>query len=65
MLIKSLEDAARGNNSRRLEFEQYVLGAYFDEILAAENIRLNHMSEGRYELFRCEKVKDMRRPQQS
>lgn len=60
-VVKSLEDAARGNNSRRLEFEQYVLGAYFDEILAAANIRLNHMSEGRYELFRCEKVKDMRR----
>lgn len=60
-VVKSLEDAARGNNVRRLEFEQYVLGAYFDEILAAANIRLNHMSEGRYELFRCEKVKDMRR----
>lgn len=60
-VIKSLENAARGNNSRRLEFEQYVLGTYFDEILAAANLRLEHMSEGRYELFRCEKVKDMRK----
>lgn len=60
-VVKSLENAARGNNPRRLEFEQYVLGAYFDEILAAANVRLEHMSEGRYELFRSEKVKDMRK----
>lgn len=60
-LVKGLENAARGNNPRRLEFEQYVLGAYFDEILEAANVRLTHMSEGRYELFRTEKVKDMRR----
>ena len=59
--IKKLENAARGNNQRRLEFEQYVLGTYFDEILEAANLRLYHMSEGRYELFRTEKVKDMRR----
>lgn len=60
-LVKGLENAARGNNRRRLEFEQYVLGAYFDEILTAANTRLAHMTEGRYELFRTEKVKDMRR----
>ena len=59
--IKKLENAARGNNQRRLEFGQYVLGTYFDEILEAANLRLYHMSEGRYELFRTEKVKDMRR----
>ena len=60
-MIKDLENAARGNNPKRLEFEQYVLGAYFDEILSAANLRLEHMSEGRYQLYRTEKVKDLRR----
>lgn len=55
-VIKKLEDAASGNNRLRLVFEQYVLAAYFDEILKAANIRLKAMSVGRYELKRAEGV---------
>ncbi len=59
-IIKKLEDAASGNNRLRLVFEQYVLAAYFEEILKAANIRLRTMSMGRYELKRAESVGDGR-----
>lgn len=59
-LIRDLDDAANGNNRKRLVFEQYVLAAYFEEILAAANIRLRSMSSGRYELRRVEGVLDGR-----
>lgn len=59
-LVKDLDDAAGGNNKKRLVFEQYVLAAYFDEILLAANLRLRNMSSGRYELRRLEGVADGR-----
>ena len=59
-LVRDLDDAANGNNKKRLVFEQYVLAAYFEEILAAANIRLRSMSSGRYELKRVEGVLDGR-----
>lgn len=59
-LVKDLEDAAGGNNKKRLVFEQYVLAAYFEEILRAANLRLLSMSGGRYELHRAESVLDGR-----
>lgn len=58
--IKKLDDAANGNNRLRLVFEQYVLAAYFEEILKAANLRLKVMSTGRYELKRMETVTDGR-----
>lgn len=59
-LVKNLDDAANGNNRKRLVFEQYVLASYFDEILRAANIRLRLMSGGRYELKRVQTVGDGR-----
>ncbi len=59
-LVRDLDDAAGGNNPKRLVFEQYVLAAYFDEILLAANIRLRAMSSGRYELRRAIGVSDGR-----
>ena len=58
--IKKLDDAANGNNRLRLVIEQYVLAAYFEEILKAANLRLKVMSTGRYELKRMETVTDGR-----
>lgn len=58
--IKRLDDTAGGNNRLRLVFEQYVLAAYFEEILKAANLRLKVMSMGRYELKRMETVGDGR-----
>lgn len=59
-LLKDLDDAANGNNKKRLVFEQYVLASYFEEILRAANIRLHLMSGGRYELRRMQQVSDGR-----
>lgn len=59
-LVKDLDDAANGNNKKRLVFEQYVLASYFEEILRAANIRLSSMSGGRYMLRRVEQISDGR-----
>ena len=59
-LLKDLDDAANGNNKKRLVFEQYVLAAYFEDILVAANIRLRLLSSGRYELRRVEQISDGR-----
>lgn len=60
-VVKRLDDAVSGNNRLRLVFEQYVLAAYFEEILKAANIRLKTMTSGRYELRRMEAVGDGRK----
>ena len=60
-IIKRLDDAASGNNPMHMVFEQYVLAAYFEEILKAANIRLRVMSSGRYELCRVRTIGDGRR----
>lgn len=59
-MLKDLDDAANGNNKKRLVFEQYVLASYFEDILNAANIRLCLMSGGRYELKRMQHVADGR-----
>lgn len=59
-MVKDLDDAANGNNKKRLIFEQYVLAAYFERILHAANLRLRTMSSGRYELKRMEQIQDGR-----
>ncbi len=59
-LIKGLEQAAIGRNKERMVFEQYVLAAYFKDIVAAANLRLSKMTGGRYQLGKVEKVSDGR-----
>ena len=59
-LIRGLEQAAIGKNKDRMVFEQYVLSAYFEDIVAAANLRLGKMTGGRYELSRVERVSDGR-----
>ncbi len=59
-LLKDLDDAANGNNKKRLVFEQYVLASYFEDILQAANLRLQVMSAGRYELRRMQQISDGR-----
>ncbi|MDD3486376.1 MAG: SMC family ATPase, partial [Atopobiaceae bacterium] len=36
----------------RLSFERYVMGFYFDQVLACANQRLSRMTDGNYELVR-------------
>jgi len=59
-IIKDLDDAVNGNNKKRLVLEQYVLAAFFEEILKAANLRLAMMSGGRYTLHRTKEVTDGR-----
>ncbi len=59
-IVGDVEKALKGNNNKRLIFEQYVLGSYFDDILRAANLRLEPMTNGRYELYRIEGVGDAR-----
>ena len=59
-VIKDLENMATGNNSKRLVFEQYVLSSYFEDILAAANVRFRHMTMDRYEMIRKTEVSDAR-----
>ena len=53
---KELADTAGGTvtGRRKLRFEAYVQGAYFDQILAAANRRLSRMTAGQYELMRAD-----------
>ena len=52
--VRELADAAGGNltGKRRITFETYLQGTYFDRMLRAANRRLALMTDGRYELMR-------------
>jgi len=53
-IVGELARVAKGDNAQRITFERYVLAAYFDEIISAANIRLNKMTNGRFQLSRKE-----------
>ncbi len=53
-IVADLSKTANGDNTERITFERYVLAAYFDEIIAAANLRLVKMAGGRYLLKRKE-----------
>lgn len=53
-VVGELARVAKGDNSQRITFERYVLAAYFDEIISAANLRLNKMTNGRFQLSRKE-----------
>lgn len=57
----SLAQCAQGNNSKRLTFSGFVLQSILDDVLQAANMRLTHMSRGRYNLSRLDEVTDARR----
>ncbi|MEE1282838.1 MAG: SMC family ATPase [Acutalibacteraceae bacterium] len=52
IMLKNLSDTANGSliGKERIAFEQYIQGAYFQQIIAQANIRLSAMSSERYEL---------------
>ena len=59
-LVKGLEQAAIGKNKDRMVFEQFVLSAYFEDIVLAANLRLGKMTGGRYQLSKVDRVADAR-----
>lgn len=52
IMLKNLSDTANGSlaGRERIAFEQYIQGAYFQQIIEQANIRLSAMSAERYEL---------------
>ncbi|KGP93293.1 hypothetical protein N780_12125 [Pontibacillus chungwhensis BH030062] len=50
--VGELAQLARGDNAYKLSFERYVLSAFLDEIILQANIRLDQMTEHRYQLER-------------
>ncbi|WP_018933782.1 AAA family ATPase [Gracilibacillus lacisalsi] len=54
--IGELADLARGDNTARLSFERFVLSTFLDEILLQANIRLDQMTDHRYQLIRSEEL---------
>lgn len=54
--IADLADLARGDHTLRLSFERYVLSSFLDEILLQANIRLDQMTDHRYQLMRSEEI---------
>lgn len=55
-MIGSLADLSSGNNALRLSFERYVLASFLDEILLQANVRLDRMTDHRYQLVRSGEV---------
>ncbi|WP_354003691.1 SMC family ATPase [Ramlibacter aurantiacus] len=50
--LRTLADAAVGQNPQRMSFQRYVLATLLEEVLAATTLRLRVMSRGRYEMRR-------------
>lgn len=51
-MLKNLSDTANGSliGKEKIAFEQYIQGAYFQQIISQANVRLSAMSSERYEL---------------
>ena len=49
-LVAGVADAVAGRNERKMDLETYVLAAELEQIVAAANLRLDAMSQGRYRL---------------
>ncbi|UOR12523.1 AAA family ATPase [Halobacillus amylolyticus] len=54
--LAELANLAKGNNHLRLSLERYVLASYLDEILIQANLRLDQMSDHRYQLIRSDEI---------
>lgn len=55
---KHLDDMLRGqgDNTKKLSFERYVQMYYFDQIIEAANLRLQHLANQQYRLLRSDKL---------
>ena len=54
LMLDKLSKLVKGENGKRLSLERYVLSAYFEDIIAAANQRLDKMTNGRFSLHRKE-----------
>ena len=47
--FQTLTDVVTGNTENHLSLERYVLQAYFEDVLAAANVQLDRLTNGRYQ----------------
>ncbi|GMA53871.1 hypothetical protein GCM10025857_52280 [Alicyclobacillus contaminans] len=52
--MKQLAETMNGDNLERMGIERYVLQSFFAEILETANIRLNQLTQGRYQFLLSE-----------
>lgn len=50
--LRNLAALTGGDNGQKLDLETYAIGAMFDQVLGAANLRLGPMTSGRYRLER-------------
>lgn len=50
--LRGLADLANGKNDFKMTLETFAIGAMFDQVLEAANMRLEPMTRGRYRLMR-------------
>ncbi|MGH1332076.1 MAG: AAA family ATPase, partial [Paracoccaceae bacterium] len=50
--LRGLADLANGKNDFKMTLETFAIGAMFDQVLGAANMRLDPMTRGRYRLAR-------------
>lgn len=53
-LVAKLYRCANGDNPKAINFETYILGAYFEDIIKVSNRHLARMTDGRYQLLHKE-----------
>lgn len=56
-----MSDVASGRNAKGMDFEQYVLRRYLQEVLLVANQRLQVLTDGRFELHMQEERRDKRK----
>lgn len=61
--IGKLSNIINGDNSKKVNFERYVLASYFEDIIEAANYRFSKMTSGRFELLRKQDMGDKRKGQ--
>ena len=54
--IMEVHDLLRGDNPQKLSFERYILIEYFEQVIAAANLRLQKMTNGQFEFIRSENL---------
>ncbi|WP_291571748.1 AAA family ATPase [Clostridium sp. UBA4548] len=62
-IVGNLANIINGDNPKKVSFERYVLASYFEDIIAAANLRFTKMTSGRFELLRKQDIGDKRKGQ--
>ncbi|MEH6939569.1 SbcC/MukB-like Walker B domain-containing protein, partial [Bacillus sp. JJ664] len=59
--LNDLYKVTKGDNEKMISFERYVLLDYFEQIIESANVRLDHLSNGQFQLQRKDAVEKGRK----